>query len=426
MPNTIICPKCKTEIEVTEALSSQLRDELRQQFEAEAQRKEQDFLTREDALKKREASLATAQQSIDQQVQAKLTVERQRLSDQAMALARESVALELKGKEEELTQTKTKLREAQQAELDVRRRAQQLDEQKRELDLTLARKLDQEREKIREAAKKEAAEERALKEAEKDKLIGDLTRQINDLKRKSEQGSQQAQGEVMELELEGLLRREFPYDDIVPVPKGVHGGDVLQHVRDSAGCPCGTVLWESKRTKAWSDGWLPKLRDDQRAAKAQIAALATLEMPKGLSTFGCVDGVWVTSRPCLLGLASALRSSLIEVAVAKRALQGHQGKMEILYNYLSGSEFRHRVEGIVEAFVALSTDLEKEKAAMQRIWAKRQKQIERAVANTVGLHGDFSGIIGSSLPQIEKLELPAIAADAADDPAELRASESPD
>jgi hypothetical protein len=282
--------------------------------------------------------------------------------------------------------------------------------------------MDEERDKIREQAKKEAAEERALKEADKDNLIHVLRKQIAELQRKSEQGSQQTQGEVMELELEDLLRRQFPYDEIVPVPKGVHGGDTLQHVHDAAGCLCGTILWESKRTKAWSDGWLPKLRDDQRAAKAQIAAITTIEMPKGLTTFGCIDGVWVTSRPCLIGLASALRSGLIEIAAAKRATEGQQGKMEILYNYLSGPEFRHRVEGIVEAFITLRQDLETEKRAIQKIWAKREKQLDRAVAHTAGLHGDLRGIIGASLPQIEQLELPALTHDdpdpsaAADDP----------
>jgi hypothetical protein len=212
----------------------------------------------------------------------------------------------------------------------------------------------------------------------------------------------------MELELEDLLRRQFPYDEIVPVPKGIHGGDTLQHVHDAAGALCGTILWESKRTKTWSDAWLPKLRDDQRAAKAQIAVLATLEMPKGVTTFVCIDGVWVTSRPCLFGLASALRTGLIEVAAAKRATEGRQDKMEVLYNYLSGSEFRHRVQGIVESFVTLREDLEAEKRAMQRIWAKREKQLDRAVTHTASFYGDLSGIFAGSLPAIEQLDLPAL------------------
>lgn len=415
MPDIIICPKCQTEIEVTEVLSSQIRSQLRKEFEADARRKEKEFQDREKILKDRETAVESAKQSIDQEVEAKLVKERVRLNQEAMTKAKESLALEMKDKDQQLAEVKTKLEQAQQAELEVRKRTRELEEQKREFDITLARTLDEEREKIRAASKKEAAEERALKEAEKDKLIGDLRLQIDDLKRKSEQGSQQTQGEVMELELEDLLRRQFPYDEIVPVPKGIHGGDVLQHVHDATGALCGTILWESKRTKTWSDGWLPKLRDDQRTAKAQIAVLATIEMPKGVTTFVCIDGVWVTSRPCLYGLASALRTGLIEVAAAKRATEGRQDKMELLYNYLSGSEFRHRVEGIVEAFVTLREELETEKRSIQKIWAKREKQIERALTNTAGLYGDFQGIIGATLPQIEKLEFPALTDSSNDD-----------
>jgi hypothetical protein len=408
MSDTIICPKCKYEIEVTEVLSSQLRDQIRKENEAELRKKEQEFQAKAEDLRQREQAVEASKQAIAAEVEARLAKERIQVDQDALVKAREAVAVELKDRDTQLADAKTKLQEAQQAELNLRAMTRELEEQKREFELTLARKLDAERQQIRDAAKKEAAEERALKEAEKDKLVDDLRRQIGELQRKSEQGSQQVQGEVMELELEDILRRHFPYDDIVPVPKGVHGGDVLQHVRDSAGHFCGTVLWESKRTKAWSDTWLPKLRDDQRAAKAQFAVLVSIEMPKGLSTFTCIDGVWVTNRSCQSGLASVLRASLVEVAAAKRASEGRHEKMDLLYNYLSGPEFRHRVEGIVEAFVTMKQELETEKRAIQKIWAKRDKQIDRAVANTAGLHGDLRGIIGASLPEIEHLEMPAL------------------
>lgn len=279
MPDNITCPKCGTRIEVTEVLSAQLREQLRSEFEADARQKEQEFATREQALRERQAALESSQKGLDCEIEARLAKERESLVRQAHQKAKQDVAVELKDRESELAEAKTKLQEAQQAELALRTKTRELEEQKREFDLTLARTLDQERDKIRETAKKEAAEERALKDAEKEKLISDLRTQIDTLKRKSEQGSQQAQGEVMELELEELLRRHFPYDEIVPVAKGVHGADVLQHVHDAGGCLCGTILWESKRTKAWSDAWLPKLRDDQRTAKAQLAILASIELP---------------------------------------------------------------------------------------------------------------------------------------------------
>ena len=290
----------------------------------------------------------------------------------------------------------------------LRKERRELEEQKETLELTLTRRLDEERTKIREAAKKEAVEERQLKDAEKDKLIADLRTRADDLTRKLEQGSQQLQGEVLETRLEDLLRQHFPFDDIEPVPTGIHGADVTHTVRDTSGAVCGIILWESKRTKNWSDGWLPKLRDNQRAAKAQIAVLVSLELPKDVSTFRLIDGVWVTSVPCAISLASALRAGLLEIAAAKRSMDGRSDKMELLYNYLSGQEFRHRVEGIVESFSTLKKDLDAEKRAVQKTWAKREKQLERAVMNTAGMYGDLSGIIGASLPAIEQLELSAI------------------
>ena len=415
MSDTIICPKCNYEIEVTEVLSSQLRDQISKEYDAEARKKEQEFQAKAEELRKREERIEQSKKAIELEVQSRLTTERARVDKEAEVKARETVALELKEKNSELSAAKAKLQEAQHAELDLRKRARELEDQKREMDLVVARKLDEERQAIRDQAKKEANDERALKEAEKEKLIEDLRKQISELQRKSEQGSQQTQGEVLELELEDLLRRAFPYDTIEPVAKGIHGGDVIHRVHDGGGADCGLILWESKRTKAWSDGWLPKLRDDQRAAKAQVAVLISMELPKGMSTFGYVNGVWITNRACALGLVAALRAGLIEVACTKRSLDGRNGKMEVLYNYLSGPEFRHRVQGVVEAFVTLREELETEKRAMQRIWAKREKQLDRAVTNTAGFYGDLSGIIGASLPQIQDLELPALTADTADE-----------
>ena len=318
------------------------------------------------------------------------------------------MTLEIQDKDQQLTEANTKLKAAQDTELTLRKERRELEEQKATLELTLTRRLDEERAKIRETAKKEAAEERQLKDAEKDKLINDLRVQLDDMKRKAEQGSQQLQGEILETTLEDLLRQQFPFDEITPVPKGVHGGDVIHTVRDASGAVCGIILWESKRTKAWSDGWLPKLRDDQRAAKAQIAILVSLELPKDVTSFHHIDGVWVSSVACAISLAHALRAGMLEVGAAKRALDRRHDKMEVLYKYLSGQEFRHRVEGIVEAFVTLREELEAEKRSTQRIWAKREKQLERAISQTAGMYGDLSGIIGGALPAIANLGLPAI------------------
>ena len=211
---------------------------------------------------------------------------------------------------------------------------------------------------------------------------------------------------MLELELEDLLGQAFPIDTLEPLAQGLHGGDILQHVHDAGGQLCGTILWESKRTKNWSDAWLAKLRDDQRSAKAHFAALLTIEMPKGLNTFGCVGGVWVTSRSCLIGMATLLRACLIEVARCLRSADGRLTKADLVYQYLAGPEFGRRIEGIVEAFVTLKNDLDSEKRSLQRQWAKREKQLERAVNQTAGLYGDLGGILGTTLPQLANLELP--------------------
>ena len=408
MADSITCPNCGTDIEVTEVLSAQLREQLRREFQGEQRKKEQEFAAKEASLAKATEELTASRAALETEVAARLATERDKLTKESLAKAKEQVSLEFQDVQDQLQEAKGKLLESQKTELELRKQRRELEEQKAALDLEVERKIDEERVKIRATTKKEVEQERQLKDAEKDKLISDMRIQIEDLRRKSEQGSQQLQGEVLELSLEEHLRREFPYDTITPVPKGVHGGDALQVVRDTAGAECGSILWESKRTKAWADGWLPKLRDDQRAAKAQAAVLVSIELPKGVATFSNIDGVWVTSWPCCIGVAAALRVGLIEVAQARRAHDGKQDKMEVLYSYLSGQEFRHRVEGIVESFVTLRAELESEKRAMQRIWARREKQLDRAVTSTAGLYGDLGGIIGGQLPAIEQLELAAL------------------
>lgn len=409
MTDTVVCPKCGEEFRIDEILSAKLRGELRRELESEKRKQETELNQRATALDQRESALRDQEKRVEELIQSRWAAERERLKRELQATLREEVAVELKDAQGELEETRAKLKAAQAAELEVRKKARELEERSREFDLTLARQLDLEREKIREAARKEEADKRMLADAEKDKLISDLKRQISELNRKSEQGSQQLQGEVMELMLEDLLQRQFPRDDIMPVDKGVRGADVLQRVRDRAGEPCGTILWESKRTKNWSDSWLPKLRDDLRSAKAQLAVIVSAELPKGVSLFEEIDGVWVTSWPCAMALGCCLRASLVEVARAKRAADGKQGKMELLYNYLSGEEFRHRVGAILESWETLARELEAEKAAMQRIWARRQKQLQRALDQTAGMYGDLEGII-ETLPVIDRLELPALEA----------------
>jgi len=285
------------------------------------------------------------------------------------------------------------------------RKQRELDDAKRELDLTVEKRIQEGLQATREQARREAEESLSLKVREKEETINAMQRQIDDLKRRAEQGSQQLQGEVQELELEQLLNAKFPMDLIEPVPKGVHGGDVVHRVNGPLGQSCGTILWESKRTKNWSDGWLVKLREDQRAAKAEIAVIVSQALPKEVDTFELIDGVWVTHPRAALPVAVTLRHTLLEVSLARQSSEGQQTKMELVYQYLTGPRFRQRIQAIVEAFSTMHEDLGKEKRAITKQWAKREEQIERVMGATVGMYGDLQGIAGRSLQEIEGLGL---------------------
>jgi len=401
----INCPHCKQEIPLTEALSQQLRETVLREFEGTARKKNEEFQQKAQALARREMELETARKTVDEQVSLKLKVESAKVEKEAQRKAQESAAVELKDLRNQVEEKAQKLQAAQMAELDLRKQQRQLEEDKKNFELDLARKLDDERQGIREQVQRSIDEEHRIKEEAKEKQIADMRRQIDDLKRKAEQGSQLAQGELLELNLETILRNNFPYDQIEPVPKGVNGADVLQKVCTQNGQCCGTIIWESKRTKAWSEGWIAKLKEDQRAVKAEIAALMSSVIPKEVTNIGNISGVWVTNTVSVVGLAMALRANLTQVAAMKLANVGKQEKMDVLYAYLSGTEFRQRVEAIVEHFGQMQQDLEKEKRAMTLLWSKRQKQIEQVIHNTAGMYGDMQAIMGASLPQIKSLDL---------------------
>ncbi|MCP4646925.1 MAG: DUF2130 domain-containing protein [bacterium] len=280
-----------------------------------------------------------------------------------------------------------------------------MEEGKKALELDVARKLDAERGKIKQETLEQFSEQHRLKDAEREKTIKDLQQALEEAQRKASQGSMQLQGEVLELDLEEILKSTFPFDYIQEVPKGIRGADVIQNVYDSTQKPCGVILWEAKRTKSWSDAWLQKLKDDQRELGADVAVLITEVMPKNLETFGLLEGVWVVSHNFAMALAVALRHQLMEVAFARQGAVGKDEKMEMIYEYLSGPEFRQRIEAIVETFTLMNSQLEKEKRAMARIWKEREKHIQRITNSTVQMYGSMRGIIGASLPEVELLEL---------------------
>ncbi|MHB1123941.1 MAG: DNA damage-inducible protein D [Ramlibacter sp.] len=283
-----------------------------------------------------------------------------------------------------------------------------LDDARRELDLTIEKRVQDGLTEVRTQAKREAEDGMKLKVAEKDQAIASMQQKIEELKQKAEQSSEQLQGEVLELELEQLLRSKFPFDLIEPVPKGEFGGDALHRINSPSGMACGSILWESKRTRNWSDGWLSKLREDQRTAKAEVCVLVSQALPKGVDTFDLMDGVWITSPRAAIPVATMLRQGLLEVTQTRALSVGQQTKAEMVYQYLTGPRFKQRVEAIVEAFSSMQEDLDKERKVIMKQWAKRQEQIERVMGATVGMYGDLQGIAGKSLQEIEGLELPAL------------------
>jgi hypothetical protein len=411
----IACPNCSVEIRVTESLAAPLLQATRQEYEQKLSQQQIVLAQKETVLKNQQQALEEARQSIETEIAEKVKLARQAIVTEEGQKAKLAAAEEMEQQsrqmaelQEVLKQKNLKLEEAQKVQADLLRQQRELDDQKRELDLTVEKRVQGSVSEVREKARKEAEEGMKLKVAEKEEQIASMQRKIEELKQKAEQGSQQLQGEAMELILEERLRSKFPFDAIEPVGKGEFGGDCLQRVVGSMGQPCGAILWELKRTKTWSDGWLPKLRDDQRTAKAEVSILVSHTLPKEIDTFGQIDGVWVAAQQYAIPLAIALRQTLIEVSNARKSQEGQQTKMERVYDYLIGSRFRQRVEAIVEKFTDMQVDLDKEKKSMMRQWAKRQAQIEGVLESTVGMYGDLQGIVGCAIQEIEGLELPLL------------------
>lgn len=414
---TIICPKCQNEIKLNESLAGPLIASTRREYEARLVQKDTDIASRQKALQEREDALSKAKESLDSQVAEKLKLERAKIAAEESKKAKLALSTDLEQKAKEITDLQEvlkaregKLAEAQKAQVDLIKKQRELDDAKRELDLTVEKRIQEGLTVTRQQARKEAEDELKLKVAGKEQTITSMQKQIEDLKRRAEQGSQQIQGEVQELELEALLRAKFPRDTIDPVPKGEFGGDAMQRVVGPLGQVCGTILWESKRTKNWSDSWLAKLRDDQRTAKAEIAVLISQVLPKGVENFDLVDGVWVAHPRVAIPVGTMLRQSLVELATARQASEGQQTKMEILYSYLTGPRFRQRVQAIVEAFSNMKEDLDKERKVITKQWAKRDEQIERVMQATVGMYGDMQGIAGKTLQEIDGLEIKTLEA----------------
>jgi hypothetical protein len=413
----ILCPNCSTEIKLTESLAAPMIAASRKQFEAQLAAKEADFGRREAQVLQTQEDLAKARETLDEQVATKLRAERAAIAEAEAKKARLALADDLSQRDRQLADLQqmlatnnAKLAEAQQAQTDMLRKQRELEDAKREVELTVEKKVQENLGAVRDKARLEAEDVFKSKVTEKEAQLAGMQRQIEELRRKAGQGSQQLQGEALEIELESLLRSRFPRDLIEPVAKGEFGGDVVHGVVAANGQRCGTILWESKRTKAWNHDWLGKLRDDQRAAKADVALIISSAVPKEVQSFDLIENVWVAEPRFAIPLAVALRQSLIDVAASRKAQEGQQTKTEVMYAYLTGPRFRHRIEAIVEKFTDMQADLNRERATMTRLWAKREEQLSGVLDSTAGLYGDLQGIAGSAMQEIESLDVPMIEA----------------
>lgn len=379
----ILCPNCGTSISIDDALTHQIEARLDQEY------KDKEKELRKTFEKENEAILASKEEELIKQV--KKTVEKDSLAEKKFL-------------EDQLLETNAKLQIANQNEIELRKEKQKLKDDKDSFELEKIRQLDEERKGIEEEASKKATEAQQSKIDQLNKQLSDATKAKDELARKLEQGSQQTQGEVQEIILEELLKAEFIYDDISPVPKGVNGADVIQTVRTKNGVDCGLIIWESKKTKTWTEGWIQKLKDDQRLVKADIAVIVTSALPVGVNGITLRDGVWVCDIKLAISIATALHQSLEALSRERGMSIGKNEKMEIIYSYLTGTEFKQRIETIVETFSMMKTSLDKERIYFEKSWTEKEKQIQKVIKNTVGIYGDLNGIV--QLQKIESLELP--------------------
>ena len=374
MSNTIKCPHCNKSFELTDAIRHQIEEEVTS-----------------DISKKHHEELEKVRKDAEEKIRGEIE---------------EKKKLEILDLEKQLAEKNEKVEELRENELKLREDRRKLEEKEKELTLEVQRQLDEKRKKIEDEVLGRAVEEHRLKDKEKDKLIDDLKNALDDARRKASQGSQQLQGEILELDIESLLRDAFPSDEIAPVKKGIKGADIRQIVKSPKGFSSGVILWEIKRTKAWTDSWIAKLKEDLRSERANVPVIISTTLPKGLeSGFGYIDGVWVVSFTLVLPVASIIRKNLLDVAFEKAVSSHKGGKSEILYDYITSHEFRQQVEAMMEVYREMQEQISKEKAAYEKIWKMREGQMQRLVSSTANVVGSIQGRVGQTALPIKGLEL---------------------
>jgi len=387
MSDDLVCPHCGKSIAITDAISNQLQKELEHKFDLEKKRIEDSHLKQ----------LEQKELEIRKEMWAKAKAAADKLQEETV----KKQSIELSDLKTQLDEHKKKNEEMIQQELEMRKKLREVEEMKKNLELQKQRELDEERVKIQ----KQAEEEHRLKELEKDKTINDLKKLLDEARRKSQQGSQQMQGEVLELDLEQNLRTVFSQDRIEAVAKGAHGADIVQTVCNPNGSSCGVILWEIKQTKNWVDGWVSKLKDDLRAQKANLPVIISIVLPKEIEGFGKYKGVWVATPAFAIQMATVLRTVLVNAAFERNAAMNKGDKADLLFNYVSSHEFRQRVEALVEVYTEMQSQITRERMSYEKLWKQREAQMQRLFVNTAGMYGEMQGLVGSTMPEIKGLEI---------------------
>jgi len=404
MPTEIKCPNCGHQFPMEEAVSEEYKKELRSQMQKFVQDKEKDFQKKQEE-KEREY----------QKKQEEFVRREQELRTTLESNLRKSIGTDYENKfrllENANKDNEEKLKAAREKELQFLKKEQELVNREAELELSVQRRLQEERNKlskeIRDIEEQRVAQketEYQLRLKEKDKQLEDQKSLIEEMRRKADQGSMQLQGEVQELALEELLRVRFPFDEIGPVAKGIRGADCIQTVRNNFGQECGKIIYESKRTQSFSQDWVEKLKADMRSQGAMVAVIVTQAMPKDLDRFGEINGVWVCTFAEVKALSHVLRDGIIRVFNAARSQENKGDKMHMLYDYLTSTEFSEQWKAIREGFLSMKQSIQKERDVMERLWKAREKQLEKVLLNAAHVRGSIEGIAGKDAIDVQLLD----------------------
>jgi hypothetical protein len=399
----INCPKCGHEFNVEDVLSKQIEEKYRNEMNLIITKIQEDYSTKELSLKQRENEIKQQQKDIDLNVAEKLMIETEKAAKQIKTQFEQQYERQLKALSDETEAAKKEVSDLKNAKIENEQLKRKLKDQEQDLRLVFEQKLTERLNQEANAIQKRESERVELKLRERDELIGSLSKQVEVMRRKAEQGSMQMQGEVQELAIEEILRSLFPMDLIEEVGKGIKGADVIHTIRNRIGVDCGIILYESKRTKTFVQEWIPKLKADALTVKADLLVIISEALPNGIENIGHKDGVWICTYNDFKGLVIVLRESIIKIAEAYSSQTNKGEKMQMLYDYLTSNEFLLQVSAIVEGFSSLQDSYVKEKRSMERIWKEREKQLEKVLLNTNHFIGSIKGIAGTSIPQLKEI-----------------------